>query len=50
MDRAKANKAFHENLTSTKSWNGGREEAERLRGAMAATAHDAMEEETQFTV
>ena len=50
MDRAKENKAFHGNLTSTKSWNGGREEVERPRGAAAAAAHDAMEEEAQFTV
>ena len=51
MDRAKAKKAFHGNLTSTKSWNGGREEAERPRGAAAAAALDAIEdEEAQFTV
>ena len=36
MDRAKANKAFHGNLTLTKSWNGGREEAERGSGGDSA--------------
>ena len=30
--RTKANKAFHGNLTSTKPWNGGREEVERGSG------------------